>query len=517
MPEAATPGGVAHSPTDAASRGRPWIGDVVGWLCALAVSVGVVAWTATTSDWLMFTDGDSVIVSMIARSIQLGQPQEWAMSPVLFLPETAIYLLLSLFGLGMRATLALNGVVNLLLLYGAIRLVAGPRRSSIRPVAGAVLAFVAFGVLVLLEGSAALPGLQLATLMVTTTYYSTTVVAAVASVGLVRRALDGERPIVSLAALGIISAVSVLTNPLFAVWTTVPAALVVAALAVGRRIRVRAALQVAAVLVAGAVIGYLARTPFAGAIVATDGNYIRVDRIGAASDHFGSAFADTAASWHGLLWIAVLFALTVACAVVAVGAWRRGDAGRAFVAGIAVLAPIASTVGTILIGTDADRYIQPWVFLPILVLAISPPARTLPKPAVVASAALAGILVVAATPVLVGAATRDDSDLDCVVDWVQASERTGAGQFWTVRAPKAHLDDPTRLVQVDNTLRVYEWLTNRIDTATTQVSFLVKDAQSVPFALPAGLSTDQAESVACGRYTILDFGDRMLPLGPPRS
>ena len=37
-------------------------------------------------------------------------------------------------------------------------------------------------------------------------------------------------------------------------------------------------------------------------------------------------------------------------------------------------------------------------------------------------------------------------------DWVDASGRTGAGQFWTVRLPKLHLDDPSQLVQVDHRL-----------------------------------------------------------------
>ncbi len=66
--------------------------------------------------------------------------------------------------------------------------------------------------------------------------------------------------------------------------------------------------------------------------------------------------------------------------------------------------------------------------------------------------ALGGILSI---PRLAAAAEVADPDLTCVTDWVDASGRTGAGQFWTVRLPKLHLDDPAQLVQVDHELRGY--------------------------------------------------------------
>lgn len=502
---------------DAVRRARPWVAESVGALVALAVSLVVVAWVAATSDTLMFTDGDSVIVAMLARSVALGQPQDWAMSPVLFLPEAALYGLLALLGLGIRATLTLNAVVNLLLLYGAIRIVAGRRRAGRAPVLAAVCAFAAFAVLVLLEGSAALAGLQLATLLATTTYYSLTVVAAVAVIGLVRRLIDGAAPVPTALAIGLVAAVSVLTNPLFAVWAAAPVVLVLVAMMLAWRIPRRPALLAAGGVAAGCVIGYLGRVPFSASIVAADGNYVRLDRWTLARDHFGTAFAATLTTWHGMLWVLLLAGLTTACVVVAVRAWRRGDAVRAFVASVAVLSPLATTVGTIAIGTDADRYLQPWVFLPILVLAIVPPRLVVRRSTTLVAGVLAVAVAAAAIPVVTTAATRDDADLDCVVDWVDRTDRIGAGQFWTVRAPKAHLDDPTQLVQVDHTLRVYEWLTNRVDTAAGDVSFLVQDAATSAFVLPDGIDLADAQQVACGRYTIYDFAPRQLALGPPRS
>src|SRR3546814_11393389 len=100
---------------------------------------------------------------MIVRSLSLGQPQDWAMSPVLFLPETLVYGLLGALGWGMRATLVLNALVNLLALYGALRMVAGRRRTGAEPVVGALLALTALSALALCEGRAARDGGKFAT------------------------------------------------------------------------------------------------------------------------------------------------------------------------------------------------------------------------------------------------------------------------------------------------------------------------------------------------------------------
>ena len=127
------------------------------------------------------------------------------------------------------------------------------------------------------------------------------------------------------------------------------------------------------------------------------------------------------------------------------------------------------------------------------------------------------LLVVGAlgVPRLAAAAEAPAPDLRCVTDWVDASGRTGAGQFWTVRLPKLHVADPSQLVQVDHQLNGYAWLVNRRDFDVGEVSFLVEDAQTVQWQLPSAAIPEDV--VDCGRYRILDFGDTMLPLGPQRS
>lgn len=501
---------------------RRWPAELAGWAAALAVSIGVVGVVASVSADLLFTDGDSLIVAMVVRSFALGQPQDWAMSPVLFLPEIAVFGLLSLLGLGLRATIVLNGVVNLLALYGALRVVAGRRAAGRAPVAAALAAFGAVAILGLLEGTATRDGAAFATLFTTTTYYSATVVAMLVTVGLIRRLL--ERPDAAswptLAVVAAIAAVSILSNPLFALWAVAPAGVVLATLAVARRAPWRTVIVVGAALAIGAALGYAARGFFAGTIVAQSDNYFRLGQVGRSADAYGAVLTQTASTWHGALWLVLVLALWAGAVGLAVAAWRARQAGVAFAAGVAALGPVLVTLGAFALGTDAVRYLQPWLFLPAGALACVRPAALSSARRRVAVAATTVVAVAAAligAPAAAAAASGTDRDVQCVVDWVTASGRTGAGQFWTVRAPKAALPDPTRLVQVDHTLRVYTWLTNRTDADGARVTFLVQDAQSPAFQLPDGASIADVAPVACGRYTIYDFGDRVLPLGPPRD
>ncbi len=70
-------------------------------------------------------------------------------------------------------------------------------------------------------------------------------------------------------------------------------------------------------------------------------------------------------------------------------------------------------------------------------------------------------------------------------------------------------------MQVDHELNGYAWLVNRADFDVGEVSFLVEDAQTVPWRLSSPVIPD--EVIDCGRYRILDFGENGLPLGPQRS
>lgn len=558
--------------------------ELLGWMTALAIALATVAVVAPTArSELLFRDADSLVTTLVVRSLASGQPQDWAMSSVLFLPEIAMLAGLSALGLGVAGTLALAAVVNLLALYGALRVAAGSAARSPAPVAGALLGLGAFAVLAITELSPSRNALEPASLLLTTTYYSATVIAVVLAIGLARRALaraaestvpsgvttrgnttpepadpatrtaatepaphsgvttrrntppepaePATRPaaggwIAPVVLIGAVAAASVLTNPLFAAWATVPLVLVLGVVAVradAAAIRRRLAVWLIIALVGGSAVGFVARMPLSSLIANTGAGYADPTQWLESLGYYAGLAAERWSSPWGAIAVVLGTALWAWCIVATVLLARRRETGAAVVAACGWIIPVLVVIGAIALGTHAARYVQPIAFAPVLGLVVLPSfvrveASRRVAPALIAAAAVA--LVVAGglgIPRIAAAASTPDADLDCVVEWTDASGRTGAGQFWTVRLPKAHLADTRRIVQVDHELRGYAWLVNRDDFAVDEVTFLVLDAQTVPFALPGDAAMEDAELIDCGRYTIADFGERALPLGPLRS
>ncbi|WP_200826317.1 hypothetical protein [Microbacterium timonense] len=533
-----------------------WTRELLGVAAAIGIGLAVVAAVSSSPrSELLFRDGDSLVTTLIVHSIAAGQPQDWALSSVLFLPETAVLWLLSLLGLGVNSTLVLAGIVNIVALYGALRLAAGSPARGRAPIAGALTALTTYALLAASEWSPSRDALELASLLTTTTYYSATVLGTVLVVGIARRALDaggvvggartGDSGVTTrgnggpetaesdtrtpgasglgtngvpwgwVAGMGLVAAASVVTNPLFAAWATVPLVLVLGL--AGWRAR-----WLAGGLVAGTIIGFVGRMPLARLIANTGAGYADPTQWLASLDYYGALLAERwNAPWGAASVIAVVVLWGWCLAATVLLAHRR-DVGAAVVAACGWVMPVVVVLGALALGTHAARYVQPAVFAPLLGLVIVP--MLVPRLPVFrfGVAAVATLAVLAAAlglgiPRIAAAADAPDADLRCVVDWAERSGRIGGGQFWTVRLPKAHLADPRGLVQVDHRLRGYAWLVDRDDFTAGELSFLVMDAQSPAFELPAGVAMADADLVACGRYTIADFGERRLPIGPLRS
>lgn len=498
--------------------------ELAGWSSAAAIALvtaGQVASSARAD--LVFRDGDSLVVALFSRSLLSGDALDWAMSSVLFLPETAGYSALDLaLPLGVNAILAVSAVLNLLALYGAIRVAAGRAGEGRAPVAWSVIALGVFGILATTDVSASRDALDLASLQLTTTYYSSTVIAVVLSIGLARRILDrgergerGGRTVALLITLGLVSTVATLSNPLFAAWATITVVAVLAILAL--RATPRAPILTMLVpLLGGTALGIVLRIPFAPWIANTGVGYAQPALWAESLQYYGRLLTERLQHPLGVLGAILVVALLV---LAIVQTRRAEDPGSRLVAVVAWSAPLIVVVGAIALGTHAARYLQPVAFVPLLALVASP--RVVHISVRVRSRVAAGVAVLLlvggalSIPRLSDAASKPDVDLACVTDWVDDSGRTGAGQFWTVRLPKLHLADPSHLVQVDHQLNGYAWLVNRTDLDVGEVSFLVEDSQTVQWDLPVAVVPD--EVVDCGRYSILDFGEQALPLGPQRS
>ncbi|MFJ4172595.1 hypothetical protein [Microbacterium sp. NPDC089696] len=497
---------------------RTWMRELAGWTLALAVALvtaGAVAASARAE--LLFRDGDSVIVALLSRSILAGDRLDWAMSSVLFLPETAVFTTLdALLPVGVDALLAVSAVVNLLGLYGAIRVAAGRAREGRAPVAWSVVALGVFGAIAMTETSASRDALDLASLQLTTTYYSATVIAVVLSIGLARRMRDGSSHRIALPLLLLgVTAASTLSNPLFAAWLAAPL-LVILAVDLLRRADLRGTLSLIGALLAGTAAGFALRIPFAAWIANTGAGYAQPTMWRESLEYYGRLVGDRLQEPLGVLALLVVVALL---ALGVVRTFRPVDEASRLVSLVSWALPLVVMLGAIALGTHAARYLQPLVFVPMLALVAHPRALRLPARPRRQTAAVVAIAVLVAgglsLPRIASAVDRPDADLTCVTDWVDASGRTGAGQFWTVRLPKLHAEDPARLVQVDHRLDGYAWLVNRTDLETREVTFLVQDSQTVAWELPLAAVPDRI--VECGRWTILDFASTPLPIGPAHS
>lgn len=514
------------SPPSTHPWGRAIRHEAGGYAIAAVLALVVTAQLATTQAWMMFADGDSLITVLLTKSLVSGRAQDWAMSPVLFIPETAVYAALSALGLGVRATLTLNAWVNFLALYAAIRVVSGSRRHVSSPVRGALLAFSVFCLFAVLNGGEGRDGFHLASAFALTTYYSATVIGVILVVGITRRVLDHvpsspRVPALALVGIVLISALSTLTNPLFAAWGTVPLILALLLLRATAIATWRPVLVLALATVAGTALGMLARMPLSAWIVADARLYVRAGQWAESFVRYAGLAVQSAANPLGAGFLLLTAAMWGVSCALAVRFLRRGMTAPAFVTGSAVLVPVVVVIGMVALGTDGIRYLQPVAFMPPLALVTIPALRRRRERARSSEnrwwqAGAAGMAAVVALgwslPRAVSEARTTDVDLACVVQWVDSAGRVGAGQFWTVRAPQAYAKDPASLIQVDHQFTVYEWLTNRADSASPDVTFVVTDAMSAPFQYPDGVSESDASTVTCGRYTIHDFGDLRIPI-----
>jgi hypothetical protein len=333
-----------------------------------------------------------------------------------------------------------------------------------------------------------------------------------------------RRAFLELTLLGV-AAVSTLTNPLYLGWEAIPLVLVFGLLAWRRAVPWRCFGRVTAVLAAGAALGLLGRIPFASMITKDGPAYANPGNPTGTLIYYARLLLDRTSNLLGSLeLIAVLVLLLVAIIV-----FRRSvavaDGSTGIVAGMAWAAPLVVVVGMVALGGVGTRYFQPVFFAPLGAVVLLPGlfseggvVRRLPRRAMtVLVAVLAGVSLAASA--LAALTMRDtaqamDPAIRCVDSWITASHRTGAGRFWTIRGPKAYLADPRQLVQVDNSFGAYPWLTDRSDYRSQKVSFVLSDAQYPAPALPAAVAEAPRQTVACGRYTITDFGSEVLALGP---
>ncbi|WP_231600168.1 MULTISPECIES: hypothetical protein [unclassified Salinibacterium] len=474
---------------------------------------------------MMFLDGDSMIVPLFSRSLLEGTASDWAMSAVFFVPELVAFTALLATGLEIHVVQFLSAFLNFIGLYVVFRTCSSWLSPNFWRQSGAAMAgYLAVCVLALLEGGGDRNSFELASLLAMTTYYAATVLGSVLAVGLVQKIVSSvQRRSVLEVALLLLVIISAFSNPIFIAWAIFPLVFLMVYLNILMSWQASSR-RVIVILLGGSIVGYALRLPLAPWVVADSENYFRPSRAQESVSYYWNLLMDRAVSEGGVAAITLTLALMILGAVLSVKFVRKHAVGPAIVATYSWLAPISTTIGFVLLGTEAARYLQMWAFAPalsliVLVSEVLPHSlRNAARKLALIPAAAIGIIAVSfagiALPSAVTAFTTSDRSLACAVNWVNNTERSGAGQFWSVRAIKTYADDPSQLLQTDDRLNGYSWLVDRRDFSQRTVSFLITDAQSSPFALPAGYENLPSSNIDCGRFQITDFGHANIPVGP---
>lgn len=499
---AAASGPVAIAPARPPSR-RRWTAvgqEALGAAVALALSVIALGHVmATERVALLWYDGDSVLLPLVERSIRLGQPFEWAMSPALFFfPELPVYLLCSLVTATPQQALALNGVLVLLAVYALVRaaaneLMPAARRSARIAVSALALGFVT--AVVLTEYTATATSLELGSLLLTTTYYYGALLAMLGTAVLVLRAVrTGRASVTVLIVTGAVAACTTASNPLYVPWSAAPAVVTLVLLSLARRVPWRPAAWISGVLVAGSVVGYLLRIPLAPFVSLDPSTYVHPEQAGRTLAFFAALTDERAGSARGDAELLLLFAGVALAVGGTVWAWRVRTARTVLVATVLPLVTVvAVSVGVVVAGSQTPRYLEPIVTAPLLALvAVAELVRSAvrrtrvhrPRRGVRLAVAVAAAVVlvggVVTAPATIGAvATARYAPSACLDRWADGRKVTGVGQFWTVRPLAAYASDDVELLQVRDTFETYPWLVDLGAYRDAEPTFVVIGANDV--------------------------------------
>ncbi|WP_144762125.1 hypothetical protein [Curtobacterium sp. 9128] len=502
--------------------GREALGALV------AVTLAVIALRhvlATARVALLWYDGDSVLLPMVVRSIQLGQPFEWAMSPALFFfPELPVYLVCSLVTGSPQQALALNGVLVMVAVYALLRAVANELMPSARRSARIAVAALAVGfltLLVLTESTATATSLELASLLLTTTYYYGVVLALLATAALVLRGIRvGRASPVVLVTLGLVAACTTASNPLYVPWSGAPVVVTLLLLGLARRVPWRPALWLSAVVVGGALVGYLVRIPLGPFVSLDPSTYVHPELAGRTLGFFASLTdvrAGTALGDAGLLLMFVGVLLSVGGTV---WGWRVRTSRTVLVASVLPLVTIvAVSIGVVVAGSATPRYLEPVVVAPLTALvAVCELVRTTvrrtqvhrPLRGVRVALAIGAAVVVAAGVALAPSTLRAVrtaayTPASCLDRWADGRDVVGVGQYWTVRPLAAYSSTNIGLLQVRDTFRTYPWLVDLGAYRGAEPTFVVVGSGDV-WSTPVEDSLGAPASVThCTGFDIWDY------------
>lgn len=495
-------------------------------LAALAAAAGlaVVAVAhilSTDRAAILLSDGDSVLFELVHQSIRDGLPFHWVMSAVLFLfPEAPTYLVIRSLSASPQQAIITNAVLNLVVLYGLVRATSAilrtPRHRGILP---ALVGYGAVILCILLETTASRNSFELASLFLVGTYYYGTILGLFASVALVGWLLSRhDRPLgrgvwIAGSAVVLLALLSTTSNPLYGLWVAAPIGFALLVIGLLTPVRWMTVIRIIALLAVGTLGGLLARIPLAPYFSPAAWPYVHPDRRLEALLFYPSRLLDLAETPLGAVEVVVVVLLVVSAITGLIVALRRRDQPvLMFAAVVGAATPVILYTANVVLGTEAERYLQPLFFSPVLSLVVlctvaAERVRAPSRAPVIAGTAAAAAILIAVVPSTAAVATVVTSDydrVDCLEDWIDDRDVTGAGLFWDIRDLEAYGDESVQLVQVVGTFAAFPWLINLAEYYDADPSYLVVQDPSWLADIESTLG-EPAAVIDCPTYQIVDF------------
>lgn len=523
--------------------------ESAGLVLVLSATSLVLARLSATPWWAyLLSDGDSLALPLLVQSFQRGEPFQWVMtSQLLLFPELPLYAIsLLLAGGGTEASLVVNAFVNVAVLYLSVRWLAARVLAGREPLWRAGAATVATGLVVLLsatEGRGLINAGAFASGILLTTYYSGVALAAVLALALMAEASGGFDPArppsrlragLALAGLIVVSLLTTLSNPLFALQFTAPAIVSLLAVLVLRRMSWRRVAVISSALVVGAGAGYAARDAFARFVAVDAATYLHIERAGTAVDGFILQMRDVGSSRSGKVEILIVALLLLAAAVTVVLAiatqvrpetpWSVADSS-VVLATFVLVASASLVAGQVATGSLVSRYLLPLAVFPALMVLpaaqawlpdsiaarlrlgrvrLAPPVRWV---AGLGVAAIAGAAVLVAGPAVRTAAAEAGSTPEraCLEEWIGDRDVSGVGSFWSTRPLELYGDESIDVQQVNFDFTAQLWMNNAASYRDRTFSYVLVDRDAAWAQLAVSQLGEPASITSCPGFDVYDY------------
>ena len=493
----------------------------------------------------VFGNADMLTLPLVHQSLMLGEPFQWIFSSQIFLfPEALIYGISSLFGNNFKLALIINSFIAIILLYFAMRYVM--RSFSNNKLVNISFSIMYITLVLLLQASEPRSDMSIAMYYFVTTAYYGVILSGLVAIGILSSVIKQEnnktlsaKSKILLGCLGCLSFLVGLSNPLFFLQVSAPLAIVLFIQRLFDFITTKLLIIVGSIIIGSLLTATLVRKVILSQFFSPTGNisnYFHFEDINLAIKTFYHMLLQMA---HGtasqkielsILVVLTLFSVSAFVYIVIMkikkskGWASKIQAHHFLLMAFAAVAPVTTTMGSILTGNAVMRYMMPILFfaplaiIPLYVY-IARAHLFLVKISVAAVAAilLIAILILARSPITI---TRElvtyyPTAAACMDNHLSGTEyKNGIAQYWRARVLQLNSKDGHIIEQTDATLKRFTWLYNKASYDMYDLSFVIvdrrekmisKEISNNPYFAIEGSSANYALGAPNNLYECEDF------------